>query len=134
MQSVSTVAANEMRELLASTLLYGGLILTGIGVLWLIVAALRHSRWLPTLTLAVTGIVLICVGWSILAGQTQVTELSTRLDEFMPAYEFNEVHTIQINASPDQVYRAIQSVTAREITLFLTSILSVSLCLRTSRP
>jgi len=109
-----------MRELLASTLLYAGLMLTGIGVLWLILAMLRHVRWLPPLTFALAGIVLMFAAWSIPAGHSQVRERRTQLDEFMPAYEFNEVHTIQINASPDQVYRAIQSVTAGEITLFKT--------------
>src|SRR5262249_37367105 len=63
---------------------------------------------------------LMFVAWSIPAGHALVSERRTQIDEFMPAYEFNEVHTIQINASRDQVYRAIQSVTAGEITLFKT--------------
>jgi len=84
------------------------------------VALLRHSRWLPALWFTVVGIVLVFVAWSVPAAHVQVSERRTRLDEFVPVYEFNEVHTIQINASSDQVYRAIHSVTAGEITLFKT--------------
>ncbi len=40
------------------------------------------------------------------------------IDKFLPAYEFNEVHTIRVNASPEVVYRALKSVTAAEIPLF----------------
>jgi hypothetical protein len=109
-----------MREIFASTLLYAGLMLTGIGMLLSIVAVLRRSRRLRTLMFTVAGVVLMCIAWSIPPGHAQVSERRMRLDEFMPAYEFTEVHTIQINASRDQVYRAIQSVSAGEITLFKT--------------
>ena len=40
------------------------------------------------------------------------------IDKFLPAYEFSEVHTIRVNASPEAVYRAIKNVTAEEIPLF----------------
>ncbi|MEO6456981.1 MAG: hypothetical protein ABIO92_01710 [Chloroflexia bacterium] len=40
------------------------------------------------------------------------------IDKFLPTYEFNEVHTIRVNASPEVVYRAIKNVTAEEIPLF----------------
>src|SRR5262245_47556850 len=109
-----------MREILASSLFYAGLTLTGAGVLWLIMAVPRHSRWLPALTFTCAGVVLMLVAWSLPADHSQAGERRTQLDEFMPVYEFNEVHTIQINASREQVYRAILSVTAGEITLFKT--------------
>src|ERR1043166_13214 len=42
----------------------------------------------------------------------------SRLDEFAPAYQFNEVHRIRIRAPRDRIYRSLKEVTAGEITLF----------------
>jgi hypothetical protein len=44
----------------------------------------------------------------------------TRLDEFAPAYQFNEVHRIRIRAPRIRIYRSFKEVTAGEITLFRT--------------
>ena len=40
------------------------------------------------------------------------------LNEIMPEYDFNEVHTISVNATRNRAYRAIKEVTAAEIWLF----------------
>ena len=40
------------------------------------------------------------------------------LDEFVPACQFREVHAIRIHARAEAVFRAVQSVTAREIRFF----------------
>lgn len=42
------------------------------------------------------------------------------LDIFLPAFEFQELHEIRINAPAGRVYEAIQGVTAGEIRLFQT--------------
>jgi hypothetical protein len=39
------------------------------------------------------------------------------IDRFLPAYDWNEVHSIEIRAAPPTVLRAVRSVTAREIRL-----------------
>lgn len=44
----------------------------------------------------------------------------TRLDQFMPVYQFHEFHSIRVAASKEKVYDAIKSVTAGEISLFRT--------------
>ena len=41
-----------------------------------------------------------------------------RLEEFTPAYQFNEVHRIRIRAPRNLIYRSIKEVTADEIALF----------------
>ncbi|MFN2509177.1 MAG: hypothetical protein ABR589_10445 [Chthoniobacterales bacterium] len=46
----------------------------------------------------------------------------SRLDEWMPVWHFGERHTIQIAASPDDVFAAIRAVRADEIFLFRTLI------------
>jgi len=40
------------------------------------------------------------------------------LEEFAPAYQFNEVHRIRIRSPRSRIYRSIKEVTAGEITLF----------------
>lgn len=37
------------------------------------------------------------------------------LDEYLPNYDFTEVHTIRISAAPETVYRAIKETTLTEI-------------------
>lgn len=42
----------------------------------------------------------------------------TRLDELAPAWQFREIHRIQVHAPAERVYQAIRAVTAGEIRLF----------------
>src|SRR3954447_23242184 len=39
------------------------------------------------------------------------------LDEFLPAYDVNEVHSIEIAAPPEEVMAAVRSLTSREVRL-----------------
>jgi hypothetical protein len=52
--------------------------------------------------------------------QNFVTKAETRLDEFMPVWEFGERHTLRIAAPPAQVFAAIRNVRANEILFFRT--------------
>ncbi|MFN2150838.1 MAG: hypothetical protein ACK2T5_04515 [Anaerolineales bacterium] len=38
-----------------------------------------------------------------------------RLDDFLPKYDFNEIHTTTVNASPEQTFKAIKELTAAEL-------------------
>jgi hypothetical protein len=38
-----------------------------------------------------------------------------RLDEFLPNYEFNEIHTVTVDALPERVFTAIKELTAAEL-------------------
>lgn len=40
------------------------------------------------------------------------------VDHFMPVYDFHEVHSIVVEATPDRIFRAIKEVTAAEIPVF----------------
>ncbi len=42
----------------------------------------------------------------------------SKLDEFIPAYQFNEVHRIRIRAPRSRIYGSVKEVTAGEVTLF----------------
>jgi hypothetical protein len=54
------------------------------------------------------------------AKEVRVATPLTLLDEFAPVYQFSEFHSRRIAAPPEQIYRAVKSVTAQEITLFRT--------------
>ena len=41
------------------------------------------------------------------------------LDEFLPDYDVNEVHSTRVAASPDAVMAAVRSLTAREVPLLV---------------
>lgn len=45
---------------------------------------------------------------------------SSHLDRVSPAYQWSEVHSVTVRASPERVYRAIKEVTAGEILFFRT--------------
>lgn len=42
------------------------------------------------------------------------------LEDFMPMYDFNEVHAIVISATPNRIFRAIREVTPQEVQLIQT--------------
>ena len=58
------------------------------------------------------------------------------LDEFMPVYDFNEVHSTQVAAPPDEVMAAVRSLRARDVPVLvaLMAIRSVPGRLRGRRP
>jgi hypothetical protein len=70
--------------------------------------------------LLVPGLLLAAVGQVLPAPEQRVPVPHTRLDEFIPVYQFHEVHTTRVKASSEHVYLAIREVTAREILLFRT--------------
>jgi hypothetical protein len=60
------------------------------------------------------------------------------LDEFLPTYEFNEVHTVTVHAPPDRAYAALHEMRAGELSPLVNFMLSLrnlpSRLLRRSRP
>jgi len=50
----------------------------------------------------------------------RVARVETRLDEFMPVWQFGEYHSIEIAVPPARAYEAMRAVTADEILLFRT--------------
>ena len=66
------------------------------------------------------GLILAVLGFFLPARESRVSTAQTRLDEFAPAWQFHEVHTMRIDAPPARVYEAIKQVRANEILLFRT--------------
>ena len=50
--------------------------------------------------------------------EMRVYVVRTHLDQFVPAYQFGEFHSVYVNASKERVYEAIHEVRPREIRLF----------------
>jgi len=78
-----------------------------------------HSRRRAA-SLVALGCVLVLLGAALPAKETRVTAPRMLLDQFMPAYQFHEYHSIRIAAPRERVYTAVKSVTADEILLFRT--------------
>jgi hypothetical protein len=101
---------------------YAGLVAAVAGVVTLI----RPLRWLRVRTrkraLGVlgAGVVLVAVGMLLPAQVQSAESLESLLDEWMPAWQFSEFHSLRVRATPEQSWRAIQEVTADEIWLFRT--------------
>ncbi len=109
--------------LLVSTLSYAGLLLLLAGTISLLKPPRflrirgRRAAWL----LAGIGLLLAATGawWPWPAHQASG---ATRLDAFVPEYQFSELHEARVRATPESVYRAIRAVTAGEIRTFRTLI------------
>jgi hypothetical protein len=55
-------------------------------------------------------------------GEKEATTHSTKLDDWMPRWQVDERHTLEVAAAPDKVFSAIRAVRADEIVLFRTLI------------
>lgn len=93
--------------MLLSFLLYAGAGTLALGAL--------RSRRLAILGAFAAGVAL---AWP--SRKQRVATPVTRLDEVMPEWQFNEIHTIEIAAPAERVFAAVLAVTAREIKLFRT--------------
>ncbi|HVG92491.1 MAG TPA: hypothetical protein VNB54_13445 [Alphaproteobacteria bacterium] len=77
------------------------------------------SRW-QALAVMAAGFVVVVIGASLPAKEIRIAEPRTQLDQFVPAYQFNEFHSVRIAAPKDKVYTALKHVTAEEILFFHT--------------
>ncbi|MGB2899454.1 MAG: hypothetical protein WBB89_09325 [Candidatus Acidiferrum sp.] len=66
------------------------------------------------------GVVVFLIGVNLPAAEKKIAARTTILDDFVPAYQFAEFHTIRVKAPRERVYQAIREVPANEITLFRT--------------
>jgi hypothetical protein len=101
-------------------LVYAGVVTSAVGFVGLLrplsflgLTTRWHGVWLLGM-----GALLAVVGWSLPAKAIRVSSARTELDRFMPVYQFQEFHSIRINASRDRVYAALKQLRANEIFLF----------------
>jgi len=79
------------------------------------------SRW-QALAVMAAGLVIVVIGASLPPKEIRVAAPRTQLDQFAPAWQFNEFHSARIGAPKEKVYTALKQVTAREILFFHTLI------------
>ena len=108
--------------MLGSTLVYSALLLTCAGLVAVIrpLPGVRLHTRARGLAVAIGGLTVACGGLLLPAFESRTRAATMRLDEFAPAWQFHEVHTIRIAAPPARVYEAIKGVRADEIFLFRT--------------
>jgi hypothetical protein len=63
-------------------------------------------------------IIIVALAWP--SRESRVTAPASRLDAFMPVWQFNERHGTHIAAPPNKVFEAIHAVTADDILFFRT--------------
>jgi len=101
-----------------SVVLYVGLLLIAVA---LMLAIPRRTRRFVAKTMIVGLVIVVAVAlWPAPVHYAPARE--THLDEAMPAWQFNEVHAIHVNATPRKVFDSIRPVTAGEIRFFRTLI------------
>ena len=79
------------------------------------------SRW-QALAVMAAGLVVVVIGASLPAKEIRVAVPRTQLDQSVPAWQFNEFHSVRIAAPKEKVYTALKQVTADEILFFHTLI------------
>jgi hypothetical protein len=96
----------------ASAVVYSGLVVAFGGI----VQMLRGKRraW----AIVAAGVIMAVVGLLLPAAESRIVRRETRLDEFAPAWQFHEVHSMRIDAPAERVYAAIRDIRADEIRLF----------------
>src|SRR5438132_8928344 len=105
--------------MLDSILIYLGFAIVFVGALSLL-CPLRFLR-IRTRTrgavVAVVGILIVIAMIALPAPTKTISAPVTKLDEWMPKWQFDEQHAVHVDASPEKVFEAIHAVRAGEIFL-----------------
>ncbi len=108
--------------MLLSILVYAALtgILLGLISLKWPLRFLRLATRKSALVLLGTAALLLltAVLWPV--PEYRATQAQSRLDEWLPVWQFSEFHSLRVQAPPEKVYRAIREVTGEEILLLQT--------------
>jgi len=101
---------------LASLILWAGGVLLAGGA---IASMPRRTRRRGGIA-AAAGLLMVIIALALPAREKQATARAAMIDEWMPVWQFDERHEIDVAAPPEKVYRAIHEVRANEIFLFKT--------------
>lgn len=108
--------------MIGSVVVYSGLITLLAGLMLAIrpIGRLRVRSRARAFAIAGLGVATAATGLAAPSFDSRASGRRTRLDEFAPAWQFREVHSLRIAAPPARVYDAIKRVRADEISLFRT--------------
>jgi hypothetical protein len=101
-----------------------GLVIALVGLAALIkpLAFVRISNRKRATFVLAAGLFTATTALLLPAPEVKVQIPKTALDRVAPSYQFHEVHSIAVQATPDRVYKAIKQVSADEILFFRTLI------------
>jgi len=105
-----------------SILLYLGFAIDGLGtlsILWPLRFLRIRTRKTGAIVAACGSLVVILV-CALPARTKHISTPTTKLDQWMPRWQFDERHSIHVDASPEKIFEAIHAVRADEIFLFRT--------------
>jgi hypothetical protein len=107
-------------DMFGSTIVYSGLVIAAVGLVFVIkpIHRLHVTTRGQGLAILAVGVGVSVVGLSLPTSESRATRAETRLDEFVPVWQFGERHTIEIDAPPVRVFDAIRRVRADEISFF----------------
>jgi hypothetical protein len=103
--------------MIAVVAFYVGLIASIIGLAAAIRGSKRKGGRMRGALLLLFGLVIAAVALTYPPTESYVASPQTRIDEFMPVFQFDEVHSIRVAATPGRVYQAMKAVTPDEIPL-----------------
>lgn len=108
--------------MIASLVWYAGLVGGFAGVVLVVrpIARLGVPSRRRAAAILMVGIAFVAMSLSFGVGTARVATPATLLDRFIPAFQFSEAHTIDVNAAGPRVYRALFEVTPEEISLYRT--------------
>ena len=117
--------------MLDSVLLCVGFAIIFVGLLsifWPLRFLQIRTRKVGTIVAAVGFLSAILI-LALPARTKQISTAATKLDEWIPVWQFDEQHTIHVDASPEKVFESIHAVRADEIFLFRT-LVAIRRCCR----
>lgn len=108
--------------MLDSILVYIGFVTIFVGLLSILwpLRFLRIRTRLRGAIVAAAGLLVVIATLSWPVGTKTVSTPATKLDEWMPTWQFDEEHSIHVDAPPEKVFAAIRAVRANEILFFRT--------------
>ena len=107
-------------EMAAVVMVYAGLLamlVSGISVVKPIRVLGFRTRW-RALGVGAAGLAMVALGLALPAPERRVEAQVTRLDDFMPVYQFHEFHSETVRAGAAQCDQAIHMVGPEEIAFF----------------
>jgi hypothetical protein len=106
----------------ASALVYSALVVACVGLVGVLrpIPLVRLDTRLRGVAVAGAALGAAVAGLLLPVFESRTVRATTRLDEFAPAWQFHEVHTLRVAAPPERVFDAIKHVRADEILLFRT--------------
>jgi hypothetical protein len=117
--------------MLDSVLLYFGFVIVLVGALSILwpLRFLRIRTRARGAIVALCGLIVVTLVCALPAPTKTISAPATKLDEWMPKWQFDEQHSIHVNAPPEKVFEAIHAVRADEIFLFRT-LIAIRRCCR----